>query len=240
MTMEIPAHSLGMTNVNDTRAGPIIRHDADTSPATVEIGLSAAIITVRDDEPAVLTVRGAPDPRKPQDVRTPSPSLPFGPFTPRDHSTLDAGLRSWVREQTGLRLNYVEQLCTFADRGRHNEAGPNAVSIGYVALIRPTDADGETETGSWRSWYDFFPWEDWRAGKPQILSETIEPLLLDWANRIDLDEIDGKEADLPTSRMDRLHIAFGMHGGTWDEEKVLERFELLYEAGLVEELKKNK
>lgn len=235
MTMEIPAHSLGMTNINDTRAGPIIRHETDASPATVEIGLSAAIITVRDDEPAILTVRGAPDPRKPQDVRTPSPSLPFGPFTPRDHSTLDAGLRSWVREQTGLRLNYVEQLCTLADRGRHNEAGPNAVSIGYVALIRPTDADGETGTGSWRSWYDFFPWEDWRAGKPQILSETIEPLLLEWASRIDIDEIEGNKHELPTSRMDRLHIAFGMHGGTWDEEKVLERFELLYEAGLVEE-----
>ena len=44
-----------------------------------------------------------------------------------------------------------------------------------------------------------------------------------------------EDAARAESRLDRLHIAFGMDGGSWDEEKVLERFELLYEAGLVEE-----
>ncbi len=231
MTMDLPAHMPGMTNMSDTQTGPIVRHGTEAIPAAVEIGLSAAIIAVRNDEPAVLTVRGAPDPRMPKDVRPPSPSLPFGPFAPRDHNTLDAGLRAWVNEQTGLGLNYVEQLYTFADRGRHDETGPNVVSIGYVALVRPSEADDDSGTTSWRSWYDFFPWEDWRSGKPQILSDTIEPLLLDWAARADLDKRSGRTE----GRMDRLHIAFGMDGGSWDEEKVLERFELLYEAGLVEE-----
>ena len=32
-----------------------------------------------------------------------------------------------------------------------------------------------------------------------------------------------------------MRICFGLDGAAWDEEKVLERYELLYEAGLVEE-----
>ena len=36
-------------------------------------------------------------------------------------------------------------------------------------------------------------------------------------------------------RRDRARLCFGLDGLSWDEEKVLERYELLYEAGLVEE-----
>ena len=36
-------------------------------------------------------------------------------------------------------------------------------------------------------------------------------------------------------RRDRVRLCFGMDGVAWDEEKVLERYELLYEAGLVQE-----
>ena len=36
------------------------------------------------------------------------------------------------------------------------------------------------------------------------------------------------------TRGERLRVCFAADGG-WDEEKVLERYELLYEAGLVEE-----
>ena len=230
MTMEATAHSIGMTTLSDTHAGHVVRPGNEIATANIEIGLSAAIIAVRNDEPEVLTVRGSHDPRMANGARQPSPSLPFGPFSPHDHRTLDASLRSWVEEQTNLDLNYVEQLYTFADRGRHDAFGPNIVSVGYLALIRPSDADDDTSVTRWRSWYDFFPWEDWRAGKPQIMTDVIEPLLLEWAARDRNDD-----ANHPAQRMDRLHITFGMDGGTWDEEKVLERFELLYEAGLVEE-----
>jgi hypothetical protein len=37
------------------------------------------------------------------------------------------------------------------------------------------------------------------------------------------------------SRAERLRLCFGVEGIAWDEEKVLERYELLYDAGLVEE-----
>ena len=39
----------------------------------------------------------------------------------------------------------------------------------------------------------------------------------------------------PISRQERVRICFGFDGASWDEEKVLDRFELLYEAGLVDE-----
>jgi hypothetical protein len=37
------------------------------------------------------------------------------------------------------------------------------------------------------------------------------------------------------TRRERTEITFGLHGAPWDPERTLERYELLYEAGLVEE-----
>ncbi len=198
--------------------------------AAVEIGLNAAILAVRRDEPVVLVVR----PRG--ELGQVSDALPFGPFSPLDHRTLESGLRTWVAEQTGLELGYVEQLYTFGDRGRHaqpGDTGPHVVSIGYLALTRPGEG-GESERWDWRSWYDYFPWEDWRRGKPAILTELIEPRLLAWAERPSASS-SGRNAQ----RAERLRVCFGLFGGSWDEEKVLERFELLYGAGLVEEARRD-
>src|SRR5262249_10732674 len=36
-------------------------------------------------------------------------------------------------------------------------------------------------------------------------------------------------------RKDRVRFYFGLEGAPWDEERVLDRYELLYEAGLIEE-----
>lgn len=195
--------------------------------APMEIGLSAAIICVRDDEPEVLTVRHHAD------GQAVSEALPSGPFSPLQHRTLESGLRSWVAEQTGIHLGYVEQLYTFGDRGRQRKPGdasPHIVSIGYLAFSHPGE-NQTTGTARWRSWYDFFPWEDWRRGKPDILTDVIEPLLQEWAAQPAI-------SDTPARALapgQRLRVTFGMDGGAWDEEKVLERYELLYEAGLVEE-----
>jgi hypothetical protein len=196
--------------------------------AAVEIGLNAAIVSAPNDQPQILIVRRAETAASAAGASL--ASLPFGPFTPLAHRTLEIGLRAWVTEQTGLDLGYVEQLYTFGDRGRHAEPqdkGLHVVSIGYLALTR---ADGSPEGGSWRGWYDFFPWEDWRDGKPDILSREIEPRLAEWARRPAR-----KGAPVrPLTRSERLQVCFAVDGA-WDEEKVLERYELLYEAGLVEE-----
>ncbi len=198
-----------------------------TETSTIEIGLSAAIISVRDDAPQVLVVKSGSGGRAAAD------SLPSGPFSPINHRTLEIGLRDWVREQSNLDLGYVEQLYTFGDRGRHArpaDATPHVVSIGYLALTRPLE-DEQLGTAQWRSWYDYFPWEDWRNGKPAILQDVIEPLLVNWA-QLPQPMVSPSR---PMDRAQRLRVAFGIDGGSWDEEKVLERYEILYEAGLIEE-----
>ena len=100
----------------------------------VSIGLSAAIVSVADERPCVLVVHhaGAED------------ALPFGPFDPLNHRTLDSGLRKWVGEQTLLDLGYAEQLYTFGDRGRHlprPDEGARVVSPSAISRSRGRPAN---------------------------------------------------------------------------------------------------
>ena len=204
------------------RKSAIPQETRNTDPQ-IELGLNAAIVTVRDGQPYILVARPGMAGSGHWDA------LPFGPFAPRAHRTLEIGLREWVKRQTGLDLGYVEQLYTFGDRGRHAEpGGAHTLSVGYLAL---TSGAAEELLGShWSPWYAYFPWEDWRKGKPGILSSEIEPKLREWAERPPLPD----EPARALRRTERLRISFGI-GGAWDEEKVLERYELLYEAGLVAE-----
>ena len=196
----------------------------------VEIGLNAAIVTVDGHNPKILVVSGdTPD-------GSTLDGLPLGSFDPLHHRTFETGLRASVEEQTALHLGYVEQLYTFGDRGRHkqpDDVGPHIVSVGYLALTRN---EGE-QTGTlqrsgaqWRDWYGYLPWEDWRDGRPEILDSMMMPALKRWAQQPQ-DESAGR---LP-GRPSRLRLAFGGEDFPWDEERVLERYELLYEAGLVSE-----
>jgi hypothetical protein len=196
----------------------------------IEIGLTAAIVAVNEDEPLVLVVEGS--------THDSPAGLPSGPFDPLTHRTFEMGLRAWVSAQTALDIGYVEQLYTFGDRGRHARADDTAahvVSIGYLALTRlPENQSGLRSAGaSFEPWYRFFPWEDWRGGRPDILDKEILPRLQTWA-RAPRDD-----AARARPRKERLRLCFGMEGTPWDEEKALERYELLYEAGLVEEAKRD-
>ncbi|MBL6852997.1 MAG: NAD regulator [Alphaproteobacteria bacterium] len=186
----------------------------------VSIGLSAAIVSVANERPCVLVVHhdGKED------------ALPFGPFDPLNHRTLDSGLRRWVGEQTQLDLGYAEQLYTFGDRGRHlptPDEGARVVSVGYLALTRQAGALKVADT-QWSDWYKYFPWEDWREAKPTVIDDVIAPALRQFARAAT-----GTEAS--DQRRERIRLCFGFDGLAWDEEKVLERYELLYEAGLVQE-----
>lgn len=194
--------------------------------AAVEIGLNAAIVSIIGGEPQILTVSAGQ-----QASRSP-PALPFGLFTPLKHRTLEIGLRDWVKDQTGVDLGYVEQLYTFGDRGRHarpGDEGLHVVSIGYLALTRNENAPSGGGV-NWSAWYVHLPWEDWRNGKPGILAEEIEPRLEEWAARPERAGAPRR----PLARMDRLRMCFGQ-SVPWDDEKVLDRYELMYEAGLIAE-----
>src|SRR5215472_2825523 len=184
--------------------------------ASLSIRLSAAIVTATVDEPRVLTVRIG---------REPIEALPSGPLEV-EHRTLEVGLRAWVERQTSQRLGYVEQLYTFGDRDRieTGETRPGrALTVAYLALVREARPSGAADA-LWQNWYRFFPWEDWRSGKPAALS-PVEERLHSWSGQA------ATEAERRL-RDERVGLAFG---ASWNEELVLERYELLYEAGLIQE-----
>ena len=142
----------------------------------IEIGLTAAIVAIEGNEPLILTAAAGDGDKL--------AGLPFGPFDAVSHRTFEIGLRAWVEEQAGLRLGYVEQLYTFGDRGRHTEAGDTHVaSIGYLALTRAADNAARAPGATFEPWYRFFPWEDWREARPEIIERDILPELTRWAAR---------------------------------------------------------
>ena len=191
--------------------------------ASFSIGLNAVIVAVTRDAPRVLTVEG---PRG-------EAALPFGLLDPESERTLELALRVRVRVQTGLELGYVEQLYTFGDRDRDprvRREGVRPISIGYLALVREA---APSDGAAWRDVYRFFPWEDWRAGRPPALEREIVPGLDRWV-RAAPDPADRRR------RRERADIAFGLGGVGWDGERVLDRYELLYEAELVSEPRRDR
>jgi hypothetical protein len=190
----------------------------------IVIGLSAVVVAVRDAQAVVLTVR-------PHDARTGQAStlagLPFGPFDPDGHRTFELALRAFVTEQTRFELGYVEQLYTFGDKGRDAPLadiggldGARVISIGYLALT-PQAIEMLAPDTVWTPFTRFFPWEDWRQGRPALIDQAITPALQRWA--------------VTEDRRARARLLFALDDAPWNEERVLERYELLYEAGLAPE-----
>lgn len=190
----------------------------------IDLGLNAVILAVTDEVPRVLMVRR----RSAREVA--EDALPFGPLDPEGDRTLELGLRRWVREQAGIELGYVEQLYTFGDRQRDphlEQVGVRSISVAYLALVRERIGE-EADAVRWRGVYEFFPWEDWRQGRPEIIAAAIEPRLGQWVAA-------AESVGERRLRRERADIAFGLAGVPWDGDRALERYELLYEAGLVSE-----
>ena len=183
-------------------------------PHAIAAELIAVIVAVTGDAPRVLTLENAR-------------ALPSGPFQ-TVHRSLQAGLRQWVEEQTHHPLGYVEQLYTFADQDRTaTGVERRVISISYLGLTREARARAG-DTVSWQSWYHYFPWEDHRAEGSTIVTGRIAPFLRRWADAAE---------DAPTRRQrrQRADIGFGLNGRAWNEEMVLQRYELLSEAELIPE-----
>jgi hypothetical protein len=198
------------------REGSLVEASAPAAPVAaknvIAADLIAVLVAVTSSDPRVLTIQHRS-------------ALPSGPFE-LAHRSLQAGLRAWVERQTGLPPGYVEQLYTFADRDRGG-AGQHVISISYLGLTREQRASGEHEA-SWRSWYYYFPWEDHRAGAPAMIETVLLPKLEAWASA-------SQNPGLRQDRRQRVAITFGRGGRAWNEEFVLQRYELLYEAGLIPE-----
>jgi len=190
----------------------VARTKTTASTDTITADLVAVLVAVTEGEPKIMTIANAS-------------ALPSGPFE-FSHRSLQTGLRAWVEAQTGHPLGYVEQLYTFADRSRAEAAtGRRIVSISYLGLTRERAAAGQHEPG-WQSFYRYFPWEDWRAGPPKLLAGAILPPLGRWIN-------EARDAAARRERRQRVEVNFDQ--ASWNEERVLQRYELLYEAGLVPE-----
>ncbi|MDL2408714.1 hypothetical protein PY650_24340 [Rhizobium calliandrae] len=171
--------------------------------------LIAVLTAVTGNDPRVMTVRSGD-------------ALPSGPFE-LGHRTLQTGLREWVQEQTAHPVGYLEQLYTFADRDRNTEIlGGRTISISYLGLVREQAAPGGGRPG-WHGWYEYFPWEDHRHGRPAVLDDIVGRLNI-WIAR------DPARHD---QRRRRADFTFGLNDCAWNEDLVLQRYELLYEAGLV-------
>lgn len=194
-----------------------------SSAHAITMGLSAALLTVEEAAPKVLVVNDG---------------LPFGAFDPEKDFTLHLGLHRWIKEQTGLTPNYVEQLYTFGNRFRDPgelAGGPRVVSIGYLGLLPPTHPHSADAT--WEPVYDYLPWEDQRKENKTIVEKYLVPALNLWAN----------EAPTPkeiTRRKQRLALNWGPFATKdpatpFDNERVLERYQMLYEAGLLEEAQRD-
>jgi hypothetical protein len=184
-----------------------------TAPPPIVLALDAVILAVTEDAPRVLTIAGADG----------LDALPSGTLDLERHPTLERGLRDWVEHHTGLELGYVEQLYTFGDRHRDprdRAERVRVISAAYLALVRE---QGHSEHKSrFCDVYRFLPWEDWRDGRPALIDVTLKPLLRDWAGS-------------DRRRRERIDLTFGLDGAPWDPERTLERYELLWETGLVAE-----
>ena len=188
----------------------------------IVLNLNAVILAVTTGQPRVLTVR------RDTDHAGSLRALPSGPLDPAGDRTLELALRRWIRGQAGIEVGYVEQLYTFADRGRdpgEGAGGPRLVSVAYLALVREQPV-GDGSGAQWQDAYDFVPWEDRRQGGGD--AGTTGAALGRWARAA----TSGAER---RAREERAALCFGRTAAGWDGFQALERYELLYEAGAVQE-----
>ena len=220
--------------------------------ARVRVRLAAAVLSAVDYEPVVrvlpLQQNAMPSPDAAQDC------LPSGDFGPVGESSgegsLDRAVRTSVASSTGLTLGYLNQLATFAGQAAERadevgsagpdidaQPGPGAspgtcLTVGYLALVhteaKPAGLAHQSTKArpGWVSCYSYLPWEDWRNGRPSMISSSILPRLTAWADRAGLDVASQAE-----DRHRQIQICFG-NTHAWDDERVLERYELMQAAGL--------
>ena len=199
---------------DSTAGGLASRAGAGASASRASVGFSAVIISVDETTPRLLSVSHGPE----------GLGLPSTHLDDRVDRTLQQGVRRLVSGETGLAVRYFEQLYTFGDRGR--APGGRELAVAYLALARFQAVHGPNEP-RWISCYQLFPWEDWRSGRPALLDEVILPAIDGWLSASTPDE-------LPTRR-ERAELTFGVGHSLWDPVRVLDRYELAYELGIVEE-----
>ncbi|MCH4022712.1 MAG: hypothetical protein LKH33_01105 [Acetobacter sp.] len=176
----------------------------------VRAELIAVLVALGPEGPEVLTLKDGC-------------MLPSGPLQTQ-HRSLQRGMRDWVERQTGVRPGHIEQLYTFADR-LISDDGMRGVAVSYLALT-PYASVGAEDVG-WHRWYEYFPWEERRSPTAVRYAEHLRDALREWIGT----QPPARQALL----LHRLALTFGAEDYEWQDELVLQRYEFLYEAGLVAE-----
>jgi hypothetical protein len=178
---------------------------------SIQFDLNAVVVAVRAqssmalDTPLVLCRSNALE-----SLYLPGGKLAF------DDQTFERAMRRVIVTQTQIEVGYAEQLYTFGDANRSTDGKNRSVSSCYLALVRD---HLEPTHSAWQPIYHFLPWEDWRLrGMPQLLLDSLQH----WAQD-------------STELQERVAIAFGLDGCALDSERVLDRYELLWQAGLIGE-----
>lgn len=180
----------------------------------VEIILNAVIVIIIDNNPAILRLSGSSD--------IAADALPSGKFLPDKHNSLDDSFLNLATTQTGMELENCTQLYAISN----NHDSSKSISINYLAqttIEKSNRGDLSNFGAQWKNIYSFVPWEDWRNGRPEILDETILPAVREWNN---------SEGAYQASGADQI---FGIGNFNWNPALAAKRFELMLEAGLLEE-----
>ncbi|MEQ1650490.1 MAG: hypothetical protein ABL898_18070, partial [Hyphomicrobiaceae bacterium] len=196
--------------------------------AALPITLSMVVISVRGDEPMISTLLVSEPPF--------GAAFPRGTFDPSQHQSLDVAARAIAKGVADLALGYIEQLIA---RVVSDPTSAKAIEIGYLALLpppserKPRQAHPRNTTVSWQSAYVFLPWEDWRHGRPGIMDGLVMPRLQAWARSDEPSRPRTARNRSVNARQARIRFAFGTSRESWDETRVVERFDVLADAGII-------
>ncbi len=228
-------NAIGRDPVRDAGEGRQWKRDRANDPQTADkpvekedrlgVEVVAAAVSIVAHQPVVLTARLAGT------TGANRLRLPSTRFAPGRHETLETALRSGLGMVGGAEFTYLEQLaadCRLSAEDRAANGSGRTLSIGYLALVR-SDAIPAASRNDWVRIYDLLPWEDWRKGRPKCLSDEIEPALLRWSEM----QPEADRGNTVRCRLGRLRIAFGFAESSWDDERVVERLDLMEEAGLL-------
>jgi hypothetical protein len=205
----------------------------------VRVGLRAVVLSVAHEQPVVLVAQPPPDGSRAIDSGEAAPSwrLPAARFSPPAQQSLEAALRQVVHQGAGRELGYLEQLLTdYGPLGRGPDGGAagaaRQLSVSYLALTR-ADTSPLATNARWVDCYEQLPWEDFRGGRPTVLTSQILPCLEAWCAQASDAEACAWDSETPMSRSERVAVSFGLSGRSWDDQRVVDRLDLVLEAGLL-------
>ncbi len=158
------------------------------------------------------------------------PALPSGTLDPALDRTLDRAMARWGIQLTGVPLGFVEQLYTFGDIDRDPQAaaGERRLSIAYLAFVQDMATPSDASKARWIDMYSLAPWEDRRAEVSPSATDEIRSAITAWSDR-------GASVKEKAARLERADLCWSIAGAGWDPVRSLERYECLFEAGLLPE-----